>query len=164
MSLTWIFLGSLDVLSIGFGNENDLHGLMKLSALSPLVNWGGGWLHYVAFQGRRLDLSNLVIVMIDEFRWDAGGCIAFVLGLLGFSKSPHSPPKVGHPSFSFISLCVCVRVHAIVVFPFLLQIPSGCIHRVQILLIGGGIDCRDLLSVPFAFASKARVPENYQNA
>jgi hypothetical protein len=34
------FLGSLDVLSIGFGNENDLHGLMKLSAFSPLVNWG----------------------------------------------------------------------------------------------------------------------------
>ena len=28
------FLGSLDVLSIGFGNENDLHGLMKLSAFS----------------------------------------------------------------------------------------------------------------------------------
>jgi hypothetical protein len=41
------FLGSLDVLSIGFGNENDLHGLMKLSAFSPFGQVGGGWLHYV---------------------------------------------------------------------------------------------------------------------
>jgi hypothetical protein len=41
------FLGSLDVLSIGFGNENDLHGLMKLSAFS-LLSMGGGWLHYEA--------------------------------------------------------------------------------------------------------------------
>jgi hypothetical protein len=63
------FLGSLDVLSIGFGNENDLHGLMKLSAFSPLYQVGVGWLHYVAFQGRRLDLSNLVFIMIDESRW-----------------------------------------------------------------------------------------------
>lgn len=64
------FLGSLDdVPSIGFGNENDLHGLMKLSAFSPLVNWGGGWLHYVAFQGRRPGFSNLVLIMIDELAW-----------------------------------------------------------------------------------------------
>jgi hypothetical protein len=34
------FLGSLDVLSIRFGNENDLHGLMKLSAFSPFCQRG----------------------------------------------------------------------------------------------------------------------------
>jgi len=59
------FLGSLDVHSIWFGNENDLHGLMKLSAFSPCGQLGGGWLHYVAFQGRRLDLSNLVFFHHD---------------------------------------------------------------------------------------------------
>jgi hypothetical protein len=46
------FLGSLDdVPSIGFGNENDLHGLMKLSAFSPLVNWGGGLVALRGFSG-----------------------------------------------------------------------------------------------------------------
>lgn len=46
------FLGSLDVLSIGFGNENDLHGLMKLSAFSPFCQRGVvGWLHCVAIRG-----------------------------------------------------------------------------------------------------------------
>ena len=46
------FLGSLDVLSIRFGNENDLHGLMKLSAFSPFCQRGvGGWLHCVAVRG-----------------------------------------------------------------------------------------------------------------
>jgi hypothetical protein len=67
VSLTWISLDSLDHLSIGFGNENDLHGLMKLSAFSPFRQWEGGWLHHVAFQGRRWTFY-LDFIMIDELR------------------------------------------------------------------------------------------------
>jgi hypothetical protein len=56
------FLGSLDVLSIGFGNENDLHGLMKLFRVLSFLLTGGGWLVALCgYQGRRPDLSNLVL-------------------------------------------------------------------------------------------------------
>lgn len=62
VSLTWISSVPLDVLSIGFGNENDLHGLMKLSAFSPFCQRGGGWLVALCgYQGRRPDLSSLVL-------------------------------------------------------------------------------------------------------
>jgi hypothetical protein len=64
-------------------------------------------------QGRRANLSNLVF-MIDESRWMVGGCIAFVLRLLGFLKKPPFSIEIGTPSFSFKSLCV----HGIVVFLF----------------------------------------------
>jgi hypothetical protein len=56
------FLDSLDVLSIGFGNENDLHGLMKLSAFSPFGQLGAAGCIVWLFQGRRLDLSNLLLL------------------------------------------------------------------------------------------------------
>ncbi len=59
--------------------------------------------------------------------------------------------------FSFASLCV----HSIVVFPFssnficLHTLGRNTTHR-------GGVDCRDLLSVPLP--TGARVPENYKTS
>jgi hypothetical protein len=90
VSLTWIFLGSLDVLSLGFGNENDLHGLMKLSAFSPLRQWGVVGCITWLFRGRRLDLSTLGSSWSMSQGDVVGGYIAYVLGLLGFSKILHS--------------------------------------------------------------------------
>jgi len=127
------FLGSLDVLSIGFGNENDLHGLMKLSAFSPICRLGGGWLHYVAFQGRRLDLSNLAFIMIDELRWGGWGMHCICFGAVRLLKIFPFSIETGRPSLLSCH-CVCSRHCGL---SFLLQISSGCIHGVQTLLIGG---------------------------
>jgi hypothetical protein len=69
VSLTWIFSVPLDVLSIGFGNENDLHGLMKLSAFSHFCQWSiGRWLVALCgFSVASLGLLQLwSFLMIDE--------------------------------------------------------------------------------------------------
>lgn len=61
------FLGSLDVLSIGFGNENDLHGLMKLSALSPFGQLGAAGCIMWLFRGVVWTCPTFSsFIMIDE--------------------------------------------------------------------------------------------------
>jgi len=61
------FLGSLDVLSIRFGNENDLHGLMKLSAFSHFSSIGRWLVALFGFAAASPGLFRLrSFFMIDE--------------------------------------------------------------------------------------------------
>jgi len=69
-------------------------------------------------------------------------------------ENPPFSVEIRQPSFPFISMCVL----DIAVFPFSCKIRLAAYTGAQILLIGEWIDCRDLLSVPFA--NRARVPEN----
>jgi hypothetical protein len=139
------FLGSLDdVPSIGFGNENDLHGLMKLSAFSPLVNWRGvvGCITWL-FRGVVRAFPTLSSSRLMSWGGVVRGCIAFTLWLLGFSKPLHSALKLGHRVFSHVIVCVL----GIMVFPFSCQFDLAAYTGSKYYSLGEWIDCRDLPSV-----------------